>query len=305
MLKINVYKVNDKYLMKLDGYGTIPKIKINGIIHEDFKEGYTNKKPLQVYNIVSMREISHYINSDSTNHKVMTKEARDKEYEELLKKCKSNDDDDDYLWETLEDEYNYRKFIKMWTPVFKESIVNEKVKLVYHDISGNHSNKYITAYRFLGSIKTKDEETLYQYNPNPYELAQSIAGELGFKEVDDRAYGKETKGMKWSVPDHSKSKLQFLKVNGEYTDYKSLGDFHGVVVGTFKECEDVYKSQEQKIRNLFTKELKKLKAKGQAFDKHKVIKELENIRYEAGTHKKHFTLRNLINNLIEELTNED
>jgi hypothetical protein len=106
-------------------------------------------------------------------------------------------------------------------------------------------------------------------------MAQEVSKQFGFEEVEDR-YSDNTKGMKWSVPNHSKESLEYLKINGHYANSKVY--CNGIAYGTYEECLGAYLKHIDSITDIFQHEKDMMNAVGIPVDKEAVVKRLESLK---------------------------
>jgi len=265
-MKVYLKKINDKYMVETDYYSGVI-MEINGKRFSDFKSGWIPQKPKTIKIIEKKTRVISYGN------------LKPEDYEREIEKLGVIKDEEGYpIFENLEQEYAYKKFCVNHEKVYEEYEEKITPEIMEWEITGRIDNEFITPFRFLGKKDVKDNETLYEYKPDPYKMAQTIANKLNLEEVSENVWGDNTQGMKWSIPDHSKKDLQFTKIAGEYADYHSLPKFRGISYGTWEECEKVYNRDYKAIKNMFEWGVAKFKAKGKNFDKAKMIKELESLK---------------------------
>jgi hypothetical protein len=265
-MKATLKKVNDSYLLELDHYPRT--VEVDGKRIKEFKNGWMDHKP----KVVSLVETKSRI----VSYGLLSVDEYKNRLEELVKE---KDDDGYPVFANLDDEYAYKKFLELYPAQYEQYEDVQELEVIEYDITGKTDNRFIIPFRFIGGEVNKDATILYQYNAQPYKLAQLIASELGLEEVaDDTVWsGKSnTKGMKWSCPSHSRSGLEYTKVNGNYAGYEGL-KFYSISCGSYDECLKRYEEHYGVIRTMFEREIKKLKAEGLNYDKAKVLKELESI----------------------------
>jgi len=257
-VKIYLKKINNEYLIETDYYSSIT-IEIDGKRFLEFNRGWTQQKPKTIKIIEKKTRVIYYGELTPEEYKI--------EIDKLIPKI----DEDGYpVFENLEQEYKYKKFLECHKAVyenFEEKIDPEIIEL---DITGRTDNEFIIPFRFLGKKEIKDNEILYKYEPYPYKIAQKIASDFGFIEIA----GDNTIGMQWSTPEHSRKDLQYTKIAGRYAGYDSLPKFYGISCGTWKECEETFNKHYNAIKDMFQKEIDRLNMVGKEYDKAKVLDEL-------------------------------
>lgn len=260
---MTLYKINGSYLLKHGTYGS-SIVEVDGKRFLDFKEGWLDKKPTTISLISKGRRVKNYGSLSVEEYfqalDGITPEKRD---------CGGNP-----IFNP-EERYAYDKFLEAYQPIYEDYEEQTTPTILEYDITGDLSNPYIKPLRFLGQEPIKDGKVVYSYTPIPYKMAQDIAKHFGFEEVDD-AYRDNTKGMKWSVPNHSKDTLEYLKINGNYATGKL--SLKGMTYGTLDECQALYISHIDKITGIFKHAKDMMNAVGVPLDKVAVITELESLK---------------------------
>jgi len=144
---------------------------------------------------------------------------------------------------SLQDEVAYNRFIRNYEKHYlPEEKNNELIVIIDKTISTG--NRYIKSMRLIG--KDISNPTCH-YIPNPYELVKDIGEAMGFKNLKESGLYKND-GLNWSVPDHSRNTLEYMKICGSYISKK----FHFVSIsGTLIECEDRYTQHANLIKEVF------------------------------------------------------
>lgn len=297
-MKLTLKQVNDRYLLETGSYSGVT-LEIDGKRVKDVKNGWLDKKPASIKTIEMKSRVTGYGG--------LTPDEYKRQREALINET---DDDGDPLFSSLEAEYAYKKFIQDHPANYEQYEDIQDAEIIEYNITGRMDNPFVVPFRYIGGKEVNEAGApLYQYQPQPYLMAQDIAKELGLEEVPDVRFGSpDTKGMKWSVSDHSKNDLEYTKINGNYADYKRLPKFYGINSGTWEECENRYNEHYSAIRAMFEYELKKLRAEGKQFDKAKIIEELETISRlvggidaKRGSSTQPHSVRNRIREFIEKL----
>jgi hypothetical protein len=264
MEELTLYKINGSYLLKGSGYNS-SIIEVDGKRYLDFKEGWLSEKP---NTIATIRKGSRITNYGSLSVE---------EYQEALKGVtpeKKNCDGNPIF--TPEERFIYEKFRESYQPVYEEYEEQLIPTIIEYDVTGNLSNQYIVPLRLLGLEPVKDKNVVYRYSPNIYKMAQTVAKEYGFEEIEDK-YSENTKGMKWCVPDHSKGTLEYMKLNAHYAHKKV--DSNGITCGTYEECLGAYLKHINAITSIFQHEKDMMNAVGVPVDKEAVVKKLEALKH--------------------------
>lgn len=181
-----------------------------------------------VYKIEESRVINHYINGD----KILLNE----EYVDIKLRLENKRIKDEYEWETLNDEFAYRKFIELWKPVYETISIKNRIDIEIEKTVLNSKVPFITNY----FTNDKSETTLYQYN-RIFALLTIIRNkftELGVIYRDDAKYD-DTKNEKiWSNSTHSG--IEYLRAFNKYIcpeEYKRIIPNYN---NTLKNCEELY-----------------------------------------------------------------
>lgn len=158
------------------------------------------------------------------------------------------DDDQDFVWNTLEDEFAYRKFVSQWKPKYKEEITYSEPLLIDRShIRQDSGNPYIVA----GFLTGRSDVPLYSYsrsNAVASMLAKKFES-LGMEFKEGLSYG-ATEGKKvWSNSTHSG--LEYVTAFGKYIIGKNLvPKTRGEFKGSFEYLEKIYKEDKQWIEDL-------------------------------------------------------
>lgn len=181
-----------------------------------------------VYKIEESRVINHYINGD----KILLNE----EYVDIKLRLENKRIKDEYEWETLNDEFAYRKFIELWKPVYETISIKNRIDVEVEKTVLNSKIPFIVNY----FTNDKSETTLYQYN-RIFALSTIIRNkftELGIMYKDDAKYD-DTKNEKiWSNSTHSG--IEYLRAFNKYIcpeEYKRIIPNYN---NTLKNCEELY-----------------------------------------------------------------
>lgn len=156
-------------------------------------------------------------------------------YNDFVKELRSaadySDDDGEIVWNNLEAEFAYRKFVAQWKPKYKtETIYSEPLLIDRTHILQDTGNPYIKAGFLTGEASTP----LYSYSRTSA-VASLMAKKfesLGMEFKEKLSYS-QTEGKKvWSNSDHSG--LEYVTAFGKYIIGKNLvpktrGEFKGSV----------------------------------------------------------------------------
>lgn len=157
-------------------------------------------------------------------------------------------DEDERTWNSLEDEFAYRKFVSQWKPKYKEKITYSEPLLIDRShIRQDSGNPYIVA----GFLTGRSDVTLYSYNRSNA-VASILAKKfesLGMEFKEGLSYS-QTEGKKvWSNSTHSG--LEYVTAFGKYIIGKNLvPKTRGEFKGSFDHLEKIYKEDKQWIEDL-------------------------------------------------------
>lgn len=167
-----------KYVIEINGYSDdnehfyyfVEKNKLVTGLHTFDKEPKVFRRKID--NI-----IAYYTNA--TGEKMTTKDYNDKIIQLLSKKI-----DDDDIWETLEDEYNYKKFFNTWTTVLREEVIDTKMDLKWISHKKPDSKYILTSYYtgkdYFGSYAIlKEKELVFDLTANILQKAGFICKDAG------------------------------------------------------------------------------------------------------------------------------
>lgn len=191
-------------------------------------DGYKSKVQVRdINNVIPITEnkiVSYYIYNGESD--ISIEEYHSKRDKLLSKKIDLGDDyDTDCEWESLDDEFNYRKFISLCAPVYK--VVNEYGDPILFDVVEsclNTGNKYISSDYVNGG----SDPICFVYNRvNALEdIVKNKFDELGFEFVSDIHYTKTDNVKKWGKSTHSG--IRYVVAFGTYI----FGDMYNTVNNT-------------------------------------------------------------------------
>lgn len=237
---IKIKKVKDSYIVDLpsiyNGYYMVNKEKVvSGVIN-------LLEEPKSIFSYQAYNKLYRYTNSDGD---ILLLEDYQKKEKELESKGYENDDGVLEFYD-IEDEIKYKRFQKSWKPEYKaeESVKKEEYEIIEIQDS---PNPYIRGFRTIG----RGLEPLFSYIPNPVAMFKEIAAKFGFTEVPDNAFGTNTSGKHYSIPNHSG--IEYIKMNNSFlfTNNNKI-TFHSIT-GTYQECEERFSNDYQKILDAILK----------------------------------------------------
>lgn len=172
-------------------------------------------------------------------------------YNDFINQFRSSyteDEDGDKYWNSLDDEFAYRKFVAQWKPKYKEETTYSEPLLIDRShIRQDSGNPYIVA----GFLTGRSDVPLYSYNRSNA-VASILAKKfesLGMEFKEGLSYG-ATEGKKvWSNSTHSG--LEYVTAFGKYIIGKNLvPKTRGEFKGSFEYLEKIYKEDKQWIEDL-------------------------------------------------------
>lgn len=185
----------------------------------------------------------HYINVEDGS--TMTATEYNAKHSELTKH-RTYDDYDDEVWDSLEDEFNYKKFMQLWKRVDKniqtisDPILVEKVKVKYETGNEFIVNAYLNGY---------SEHDLYIYNRGKayLHIVKECFDELNM--TYEEGYGYErTKNKKiWSNSNHSG--IRYVKAFGNYLFDDRFNNTSNSR-GTYEDMLKMYEKDRNSIRKI-------------------------------------------------------
>jgi len=179
---------------------------------------------------------------------ILSVEAYNDFIQELKSAADYSDDDGEIVWNNLEAEFAYRKFVAQWKPQYKtETTYSEPLLIDRSHIRQDSGNPYIVA----GFLTGRSDVPLYSYNRSSA-VASLLAKKfesLGLEFKEGLSYG-ATEGKKlWSNSTHSG--LEYVTAFGKYIIGKNLvPKTRGEFKGSFEYLESIYKEDKKWIEDL-------------------------------------------------------
>lgn len=160
----------------------------------------------------------------------------------------TEDEDGNKDWNSLDDEFAYRKFVSQWKAKYKEETTYSEPLLIDRShIRQDSGNPYIVA----GFLTGRSDVPLYSYNRSNA-VASMLAKKferLGMEFKEGLSYS-QTEGKKlWSNSTHSG--LEYVTAFGKYIIGKNLvPKTRGEFKGSFEYLENIYKEDKKWIEDL-------------------------------------------------------
>jgi hypothetical protein len=190
---------------------------------------------------------------------------------ELLSKREYDEDNDSYTWFTIEDKYNYEKYVSIYEEIKEKETRWQDFHLEYYGVSYS-AHEEITP---LWQIGAPLDNPMCQYSPNPVKWFREIAGELGFEQMVGDVNYPLTKGFRYCLGRHSD--LQFVTMNGIYLYGSNSNEwkFFGVT-DTYENCVARLNSDKKRIRDKIAQQKRVLEESNlNKNEREEVLKELQ------------------------------
>jgi hypothetical protein len=200
------------------------------------------------FNNIRIVNITEYIQKYVCGENSKSVEEYETEKVELLSHRKTIDaDEGTYIWDSLEAEFNYRKFIQLWQPVkISAQTISEPIKVAVKKMQYETDNEFIKSCFLNGSDK---DTSLFIYK-RPEAVQKIVAdcfNELGMKFEGDCSYGK-TEGKKiWGNSTHSC--IRYVVAFGTYV-MNDGWDIRSCPKGTYNDLIKQYNNDKKALRNI-------------------------------------------------------
>lgn len=219
------------------------KVKSTGNVFES--SGEIKVKDFNDLVKLNSKTRTKYIKHKETGETLSELEYLEKE-KELLSKRDYDADEYTYNWKSLDDEFNYRKFIASYDRVNEtfyeeEEVIVEEVKEVILNTSHPFITSKFSTQGELSDICVYDKHSAYLH------FAKEKLKEIGAEEIPYIAFSKNTDGkLAWSNPTHST--IRFLKFAGSYifndsfeVNHPKVGKFDDLVLECDRDRETIRK----------------------------------------------------------------
>lgn len=210
-----------------------------------------NKKRVKVKDLNNIRKVNNNIVIDYYLNQEDDSRITVSEYEDKLKELNSHrtykgDWDENGEWNSLEDEYNYRKFKLVWKQITKtvqsisEPILVEEVKTIY-----DTGNKFIKNAFLNGNSQC--DLFIYLRKDAWLHIVKECFDELKMEYFDDCGY-LATKNRKiWGNSTHSG--IKYVVAFGEYI-FDDRFKEPSNLKGTLEDMRNTYKKDRESIRKI-------------------------------------------------------
>lgn len=245
--KLDAIEFSDKELTIVKLLGNRTYLVDGELYTTDYKGKQLGVANVDDIRLVSLTKVTkHYTNGVDT----MTVE----EYSDKCKQLSSKYNLEDECWNTLEDEFAYRKFVEIWQPV-KEDVqtISNPIKVEVLKTVYDTGNPFIlNNFLFSGGEK---EASLFTYSrqraiedivKNCFEsLGMGYVGKLDYHDTKDKKV--------WSNSSHSG--IRFLVAFGTYVFNKSW-EVKQNIIGTLEDCQSYYEKDKQELEEIITTKYK-------------------------------------------------
>lgn len=206
---------------------------------------YYKKQSVVVKNTSDIRKITteKYIEKYTNGSDFMSVE----DYKDKCIKLYDKYDSEDEKWETLDDEFNYRKFKDVWKPVYNTiQSVSKPLKV------GIVKTQYDTGCKYIQNAYLSDnnkDATLFVYDQNKawLDILSECFTELGMTYEGDCGYNKTNNKKIWGNSDHSC--IRFAVAFGTYCMNDSWGNPRRIK-GTLEDVKRRYNEDKKTIRSI-------------------------------------------------------
>lgn len=216
---------------------------------------YNNKHQISAKDIENIRAINtqnilvgYVPATEGITDDVLSVEGYNDFVQELTASADYSDDDGEIVWDNLEAEFAYRKFIAQWKSQFKtETTYSEPLLIDRSHIRQDSGNPYIVA----GFLTGRSDVPLYSYSRSNAvaSLLSKKFSSLGMEFKESLSYS-QTEGKKvWGNSTHSG--LEYVTAFGKYIIGKDIAPkTRGEFKGSFEYLEKIYKEDKQWIEDL-------------------------------------------------------
>lgn len=183
--------------------------------------------------------IKHYLNVDDNT--IISVSEYDNRLSELLEKR-----DEDYTWESLEDEFAYRKFERTYQKIEEDiQSISEPIKIEIESIKYNTGCSYIKNLFLNG----KDKTDLFEYNQQEAWLGivNECFKELGMSDEGDIHYSQTENKKVWGNSTHSC--IRYVQAFGGFVFNDEFRNPYNKI-GTLEDMLSQYNHDKNKIRKI-------------------------------------------------------
>lgn len=209
-------------------------------------ESYSEAK-VQVKDVSNIRKITEnkYVKEYVCGEEKLSVKQYDDQRDELLLKRKYDGYEEE--WESLEDEYAYRKFMQLWTPIYNtEQEISEPLLVQFE------KTKYDTGCKYIHNafLNGDDEDfTLFTYEQGQAWLGitRECFEELGMEYKEHLDYSATNNKKVWGNSTHSC--IRYVTGFGGYVFNDSWGNPR-IIKGTLEDVRKRYEDDRSTIRKI-------------------------------------------------------
>lgn len=209
-------------------------------------ESYSEAK-VQVKDVSNIRKITEnkYVKEYVCDEEKLSVKQYDDQRDELLLKRKYDGYEEE--WESLEDEYAYRKFMQLWTPIYNtEQEISEPLLVQFE------KTKYDTGCKYIHNafLNGDDEDfTLFTYEQGQAWLGitRECFEELGMEYKEHLDYSATNNKKVWGNSTHSC--IRYVTGFGGYVFNDSWGNPR-IIKGALEDVKKRYEEDRNTIRKI-------------------------------------------------------
>ena len=199
-------------------------------------EGYNNKYIVETPTLIQKESLvtttTHYESNDDQD--TLSKEEYSKQLTALESKGYFDEEDYVYMFNNLDDEYAYKKFINKWKPVIVQEVVLIDQKIIIHEDLGQPNPYVLPMKKLNGNLK----DTMYQYRRKQH-IFNCVKESLA----------------KYNKVLGCEDQLQYSKFDGQYTtiaikDLKNYETGFEVCVDSLEKVLSRYNEVDEDIKNI-------------------------------------------------------
>ena len=210
-------------------------------------DGYRDVR-VQVIDASNIRKITEnrFVKEYVCGNEKLTLRQYDEQRMILLSK-RIHKDDYDEEWETLEDEFAYKKFMQMWTAIYTvEQEISEPLLVQFEKTKYDTGCKYIKNAFLNGDDK---DSTLFTYDQNVawLEIVRECFNELEMSYQEGLSYSATNNKKVWG--NSTSGCIRFVTAFGTYV-FNDLWKNPRVLRGTLSDMMKKYESDKTAIRKI-------------------------------------------------------
>ena len=296
---LNFYKIGEAWLL-IDGFecGYGYEFEYNGKLVKDAKPITFSEAPKCV---VKIKHYNDFICAKNEKGETLTPE----QWESLRAQLYLYDSEMEN-WPSLDAEFAYRKFEREWEKVFAPSSEADVLEFQVVDLGTENLPPYTTPIRLANPDTNNRNFGLFTYSPNRMEMMCKMSLKYGITYCGENSQ----KGRCWSIPNHSKTDLDFIKVNDAYA--RSAKGMIVGCIGTLEECQNLHNKNLLLMEEFWSIESAKLDDSPiKKESRGRVIQNLESIystlckvESKQNTYQSFISARNAVKSLIGEISKE-